>query len=65
MGLDFVHRVLTEARRYLKKTGRLFMEAGNAVAVEKTWSSVPFTWVNVFDGRIRGVDAYCCRVKRL
>ena len=43
-GLDVVHRVLTEARRYLKKTGRLFMEAGNAAAVEKTWSSVPFTW---------------------
>ena len=44
-GLDVVHRVLTEARRYLKKTGRLFMETGNAAAVEKTWSSVPFTWL--------------------
>jgi len=44
-GLDFVHRVLTEARRHLKKTGRLFMETGNVAAVEKTWSSVPFTWL--------------------
>ena len=49
-GLDFVHRVLTEARRYLKKTGRLFMEAGNAAAVEKTWSSVPFTWLTSLTG---------------
>ncbi len=44
-GLNFVHRVLTEARRHLKKNGRLFMEAGNAAAVEKTWPSVPFTWL--------------------
>ena len=49
-GLDFVHRVLTEARRYLKKTGRLFMETGNAAAVEKTWSSVPFTWLASLTG---------------
>ena len=44
-GLDFVHRVLIEARQHLKKTGRLFVEAGSAVAVEKTWPSVPFTWL--------------------
>ena len=49
-GLDFVHRVLTEARWYLKKTGRLFMEAGNAAAVEKAWSSVPFTWLASLTG---------------
>ena len=49
-GLDFVHRVLTEAHRNLKKTGRLFMEAGNAAAVEKTWSSVPFTWLTSLTG---------------
>ena len=49
-GLDVVHRVLTEARRYLKKTGRLFMETGNAAAVEKTWSSVPFTWLASLTG---------------
>ena len=49
-GLDFVHRVLTEARCYLKKTGRLFMETGNAAAVEKTWSSVPFTWLASLTG---------------
>ena len=49
-GLDFVHRVLTEARRYLKKSGRLFMEVGNAAAVEKTWSSVPFTWLTSLTG---------------
>ena len=45
-GLGFVHRVLTEARRHLKKTGRLFVEAGSAAAaVEKTWPNVPFTWL--------------------
>ena len=49
-GLDSVHRVLTEAHRYLKKTGRLFMEAGNAAAVEKTWPSVPFTWLASLTG---------------
>jgi ribosomal protein L3 glutamine methyltransferase len=49
-GLDSVHRVLTEARRYLKKTGRLFMEVGNAAAVEKTWPSVPFTWLASLTG---------------
>ena len=49
-GLDVVHRVLTEARRYLKKAGRLFMETGNAAAVEKTWSSVPFTWLASLTG---------------
>ena len=49
-GLDFVHRVLTEARRHLKKTGRLFVEAGSAAAVEKTWPSVPFTWLAALTG---------------
>ena len=50
-GLDFVHRVLNEARRHLKKTGRLFMEAGSAAAaVEKTWPSVPFTWLAALTG---------------
>ena len=49
-GLDFVHRVLTEARRNLKKTGRLFVEAGSAAAVEKAWSSVPFTWLASLTG---------------
>ena len=50
-GLDFVHRVLTEAHRHLKKTGRLFVEAGSAAAaVEKTWPSVPFTWLAALTG---------------
>jgi len=50
-GLDFVHRVLVEARRHLKKTGRLFMETGSAaVAVEKAWPSVPFTWLAALTG---------------
>jgi ribosomal protein L3 glutamine methyltransferase len=49
-GLDFVYRVLTEASWYLKKTGRLFMETGNAAAVEKIWSSVPFTWLASLTG---------------
>ena len=49
-GLDFVHRVLTEARRHLKKTGRLFVEAGSAAAVEKTWPNVPFTWLAALTG---------------
>ena len=50
-GLDFVHRVLTEARRHLKKTGRLFVEAGSAAAaVEKTWPNVPFTWLASLTG---------------
>ena len=44
-GLDFVHRVLVEAGRNLKKTGRLFMEASSAAGVEKIWPGVPFTWL--------------------
>jgi len=51
-GLHFVHRVLTEAHRYLKKKGRLFVEAGSAAdAVEKTWPSVPFTWLASLTGK--------------
>jgi len=50
-GLDFVYSVLTEARRHLKKTGRLFMEVGSAAAaVEKTWPGVPFTWLAALTG---------------
>ena len=49
-GLDLVRRVLTEACRHLKKTGRLFVEAGNAAVVEKTWPSVPFTWLAAVTG---------------
>ena len=49
-GLDFVHRVLIEARRNLKNTGRLFMEAGSVAAVEKVWPRVPFTWLTALTG---------------
>jgi len=49
-GLDFVHRVLTEAGRNLKETGRLFVEVGNAAGVEKIWPSVPFTWLTALTG---------------
>ena len=49
--MDFVLRVLTEASQHLKKAGRLFMEAGNAVAVEKTWPGVPFTWLASLTGQ--------------
>ena len=49
-GLDFVHRVLTEAGPNLKKTGRLFMEAGNVAGVEKIWPSVLFTWLAALTG---------------
>jgi ribosomal protein L3 glutamine methyltransferase len=50
-GLDIIHRVLTEARRHLNKAGRLFVEVGSAAkAVEKTWPTVPFTWLAAFTG---------------
>ena len=49
-GLDFVHRVVTEARRNLKKTGRLIVETGSVAAVETIWPSVPFTWLAALTG---------------
>jgi ribosomal protein L3 glutamine methyltransferase len=49
-GLDFVHRVLTDAHSHLKTTGRLFVEAGSAAAVENIWPSVPFTWLATLTG---------------
>jgi ribosomal protein L3 glutamine methyltransferase len=50
-GLDYVHRVLTEARWYLKEKGRLFVETGSMAAIiEKTWPSAPFTWLTSSTG---------------
>jgi ribosomal protein L3 glutamine methyltransferase len=50
-GLDFVRRILAEARWHLKKNGRLFVEAGSsAAAIEQIWPSVPFTWLTALMG---------------
>ena len=49
-GLDFVYRVLTEARRNLRGTGRLFVETSNTATIEKIWPNVPFTWLAALTG---------------
>jgi ribosomal protein L3 glutamine methyltransferase len=47
-GLDFVRRILTGARAYLKRKGLLAMEVGHArAAVEQAFPRTPFSWIDI------------------
>ena len=50
-GLDFTRRLLGEAADYLTEQGVLIVEVGNsAVALEKAFPQVPFTWLEFTQG---------------
>lgn len=50
-GLDCVHRILSEARNYLKPKGLLVVEVGSsAEALEYAYPNVPFCWVEFEHG---------------
>ncbi|NKB75948.1 MAG: 50S ribosomal protein L3 N(5)-glutamine methyltransferase [Gammaproteobacteria bacterium] len=46
-GLDFIRRLMAEAREYLNDQGFLILEAGSAsFELEKAYPSIPFTWLS-------------------
>lgn len=50
-GLDFVHRILQDASRYLTADGLLIMEIGHNRAVfERTFPQLPCTWLETSAG---------------
>ncbi len=45
-GLDIVKKILSEAPKYLKPAGLLFVEVGNAsTALQQQFPHLPFTWL--------------------
>lgn len=50
-GLDYVRKILTQARRHLKPGGVLVLEVGdNRAALERAFPRLPFTWPQTVGG---------------